>query len=126
MRGGNRALGNFGENTAARFLSRKGYRIIGKNVRTFVGEIDIVAQLKSCLVFAEIKTRQSKTLGPPYISITEKKKRKLIQCARCYMKMKHLTGVDWQIDVISVEIDKLDRQIIIIEHFENAIEERQV
>ena len=123
MWNGNRALGKQGEDIAARFLSRKGYRILGRNVRTFVGEIDIVAQKNSFFVFVEIKTRKSGIFGPPYLSITYRKKRKLIQCALCYLKMKNISDAPWRIDVISIELNRFAGFIKKLEHFENAIEE---
>src|SRR3989338_401396 len=107
MRYKNRTVGSCGENIAVRFLSHKGYRIIGKNVKTFVGEIDIVAKKKGYIVFVEVKTRFSLSSGPPHESVTENKKRKLIQCALCYLKMKGVNGVHWQIDVISIEIKRV-------------------
>lgn len=119
----NRALGKHGEDIAARFLSRKGYRIIGRNVRTFVGEIDIVALKEKFIVFIEIKTRKTASFGPPYLSITKKKERKLIQCALCYLKMKNMLDAAWQIDVISVELDEFTGLVKKIEHFESAVEE---
>ena len=125
MRKGNRVVGLFGENVAARFLSRKGYQIIGRNIRTFVGEIDIVARKESEVVFVEIKTRKMPFFVAPYLSITAKKKKKLIQCALCFLSMKRLLDVAWRIDVISIEIRNLFGFIkkIKIEHFENAVEE---
>ena len=118
-----RALGRLGEDIAARFLSRKGYRILGRNIRTFLGEIDIVARKKGFLVFVEVKTRKSMTFGAPYLSVTKKKERKLIQCALCYLKMKDLINAAWCIDIISIELDEITEQIRNLEHFENAIEE---
>ena len=123
MRDGNRALGKHGEDIAARFLSRKGHRIIGRNVNTFLGEIDIVAREKGCIVFVEVKTRRSTSFGPPYLAITKKKKRTLIHSALCYLKMKNLLDAPWRIDIISVEIDDFSGFIKKIDHFENAIEE---
>lgn len=43
------------EEAAARFLKRKGYRIIERNYRTRFGEIDIVARYDGYLVFVEVK-----------------------------------------------------------------------
>ncbi len=123
MPGGNRAVGMQGEDAAARFLRRKGYSIIGRNVKTFVGEIDIVAKRDSFTIFIEVKARKTESLGPPYLSITNKKKRKLIQCALCYLKMKDIQDVPWSIDVISVEFDESSGRIKKMEHFEDAIEE---
>ena len=120
---GNRALGKVGEDIAARFLSRKGYEIIGRNTQTFVGEIDIIARKKPLIVFAEIKTRKNSFFGPPYLAITAKKRKKLIQCALCYLKMKGITEIPRRIDIISIEIDEFTGNADKIEHFEDAIED---
>jgi len=50
-------LGDRGENLAARHLRNLGYRIITRNFRCPLGEIDIVARDGSTLVFCEVKTR---------------------------------------------------------------------
>ena len=121
----NRAVGKQGEDIAAWFLALKGYKLIGRNVRTFVGEIDIVARKESTLVFIEVKTRKTPALAPPYFSVTQRKRKKLIQCALCYLKMKDLTEASWHIDIISIEIKHIFWFInkVKIEYFENAIEE---
>lgn len=119
----NRVVGKQGEDIAARFLARKGYKIIGRNIKTFVGEVDIAARKKSFIVFAEVKTRKNESFGPPYLSITEKKKRKLVQCALCYLKMKDMLNMPWRVDVVSIELDEFSGFVKKIEHFENAIEE---
>jgi len=51
-------LGHRGENIAARFLRNLGYKIIVRNFRCDVGEIDIVARDGKTLVFVEVKTRE--------------------------------------------------------------------
>src|SRR5678809_70587 len=50
-------LGDRGENLAARHLRNLGYRIITRNFRCPLGEIDIVARDGNTLVFCEVKTR---------------------------------------------------------------------
>ena len=124
MKTRNRALGKRGEDIAARFLSRKGYRIATRNVRTFVGEIDIIAIKGSSIIFVEVKTRRSLMFGPPYLSVTKKKERKLIHCAMCYLKMKGLSEKPSQIDIVSIELDGSSGKINAIEHFENAVENK--
>ncbi len=51
------ALGDRGENVAARYLRNQGYKIIVRNFRCDLGEIDIVARDGNTLVFVEVKTR---------------------------------------------------------------------
>ena len=39
-----RLTGAWGEAEAARFLRKKGYKLLGMNYRTRMGEVDIIAQ----------------------------------------------------------------------------------
>ena len=82
----NKEIGKIGENIAMAFLEQKGYRILGLNVRTPLGEIDIVAKEKEMMVFIEVKTRASSSLGPPYLNVTRTKQMHLIRNAFCYLK----------------------------------------
>jgi putative endonuclease len=66
----NLQLGKLGEDLAARFLKKQGYKIIERNFSSRYGEIDIVAQERRTLVFIEVKTRYSKEFGLPEESIT--------------------------------------------------------
>ncbi|PYO35291.1 MAG: hypothetical protein DMD86_07120 [Candidatus Rokuibacteriota bacterium] len=54
-----------GEDEAARFLTRSGYAIVDRNVRTRAGEIDLVAKEGKTLVFVEVKTRRDLEGDPP-------------------------------------------------------------
>ncbi len=58
------ALGDRGENVAARYLRNRGYKIIVRNFRCDLGEIDIVARDGKTLVFVEVKTRRLRGPGP--------------------------------------------------------------
>lgn len=51
------ALGDRGENMAAKYLRNQGYKILERNFRCDMGEIDIVARDGKVLVFVEVKTR---------------------------------------------------------------------
>ena len=51
------ALGDRGENMAARYLRNQGYKIIMRNFRCDAGEVDIIARQRDMLVFVEVKTR---------------------------------------------------------------------
>jgi len=51
------ALGDRGENRAARYLRERGYKILIRNFRCALGEIDIIARDGRTLVFVEVKTR---------------------------------------------------------------------
>jgi putative endonuclease len=50
-----KVLGIEGENVAVKFLEKKGYRIIRRNYKTHIGEIDIIAQDGNTIVFVEVR-----------------------------------------------------------------------
>lgn len=82
----NITLGKIGENAAAEFLTRKGYRIVTRNYRCRAGEIDIIAQRGAELDFIEVKTRQGTDYGRPCESITQEKKLHIKNAAQQYLK----------------------------------------
>ena len=112
-------LGKWGEEKAAEFLKDKGFNIKEKNVRTSFGEIDLVVTKDNRFIFVEVKTRSTKSFGPPEVAITEFKREKLIQSAQAYMQEHPEFGNDWQIDVICIEY--YHPGMIEVVHFENAI-----
>jgi putative endonuclease len=116
-------LGRRGEAKASQFLAKRGYRIVAANYRTPAGEIDLVARHNGTLVFVEIKTRASSSLGPPHLSVTRAKERRIIRNALFYLKNKKLDDVSWRIDIVSVRLDQ-DYEVEDIELIENAVEER--
>lgn len=68
-----KALGDFGERVAARFLADLGMVILDRNWRCPAGEIDIVALDRRELVICEVKTRTNRRFGTPFEAITADK-----------------------------------------------------
>ncbi len=91
-----------GEQLAVRHLKRLGYRIICRNYRCPLGEIDIVARHRGVLVFVEVKSRRSETFGSAKMSITPAKKHKLSQVAWHYLQQHDLTETSARFDVVTV------------------------
>jgi len=114
--------GNAGERIAASYLRKKGYRVVESNYRTIFGEIDIVARLAGIIVFVEVKTRTTSSLGPPYLSITKVKEKHMIKNALFYLKAHRLMNASWRIDIVSVKLDQALR-VENIELIENAVED---
>lgn len=100
-----RRLGQWGESVAATHLESLGYRVVERNWRCTLGEIDIVAQDGDVLVFAEVKTRQSTAFGSPEESITPRKGQRLIDLGVQYCDDHALDDVEWRIDLVVIEID---------------------
>ena len=61
-----RLLGSRGERRAVRELKRRGYRILGRNLRTPRGELDVLAEEGGCLVLVEVKTTARATEASPW------------------------------------------------------------
>ena len=77
--------GDAGEALAAAYLERRGLRILSRNYRCRFGEIDLVAESGSTLVFVEVRARRSDDFGGPGESITAAKRRRLVAAARHYL-----------------------------------------
>ena len=82
MSGRNQKIGAWGESVATEYLEKRGFIIIGRNVRTPYGEIDIVVEKDGVAIFVEVKTRTSKSLGPPEIAVTPRKQEHYAGCGR--------------------------------------------
>ncbi len=115
-------IGSLGEKLALEFLKAKGYRVKCKNFRTPFGELDIVATHRGSIVFIEVRTRTTSSLGPPFLSVTRIKQAHIIKNALFYLKRYGRIDSNWRIDVVSVKLDS-ERALENIEHIENAVEE---
>jgi len=112
----NQEIGKWGEQVAAEYLAQKGYSILAKNTRTPFGEIDIIAQIESVMIFVEVKTRTSRSFGLPEEALTRRKLAHMRSCASYYAAQKEIDT--WQCDAISIE--GKPGLAPYIEHFENV------
>ena len=69
--------GKLGEEIASKYIISKGGKVIERNYRTRVGEVDLIAKLNGELVFVEVKSRSNINYGYPSESVNYKKKRKI-------------------------------------------------
>lgn len=95
-------LGAWGEEVATQYLMEKGYRILARNWKTKMGEVDIVAEDRVTIVFVEVKTRQSTRYGYAEEAVGFKKQQTLRQLARSYLRYTHQDGAHYRIDVIAI------------------------
>ena len=113
-------LGQKGEELATLFLQQKNYRIIVRNYRCKIGEIDIIASDKKTLVFIEVKTRSSHFFGSPAMAVTTKKQRQISRAAENYLAQNHLFDAPARFDVIGITLPADGTTEI--DHIENAFE----
>jgi len=114
----NRVLGDAGERAAARFLRRRGFRVITRGYRTARGEIDLIAREGDTLVFVEVKTRRA---GQPAEAVTPEKERRLTLAALQFLRRYRLLEQRCRFDVVAVVWPDAGRSPS-IEHFVNAFE----
>ena len=98
-----RQLGGRYEERAAGFLEGQGYRIVERNHRNRMGEIDLIARDGDCLVFCEVKYRRSGSRGNPLEAVDARKQYRISRCARYYMMEKRLGDIPCRYDVIGIE-----------------------
>lgn len=115
------SLGQRGEKLAARHLKAKRFKILARNARLPIGEIDLIALDGSTLVFIEVKTRLGTHKGHPTEAITPAKQRKLTQLAIMYRKQHGLLEHPGRFDVVAVTFSEGESEPV-IEHYVNAFE----
>ena len=96
-------LGERGEMAAWGYLLENGYKILEKNYRCKIGEIDVIARKGKRLVFIEVKTRISERYGPPEESVHRMKQKKIAQTAQWYRKEKGLMESPVSVEVIAID-----------------------
>lgn len=112
-------IGQLGEEIAARFLIKNGYRLVLANFKVPVGrnrlgapvtgEIDLIALDGNVLCFVEVKTRSSDDFASPLAAVNLRKQRQITRTARVYRKIFHLRGMRFRYDVVSIVLEKKSR-----------------
>lgn len=112
------SLGRWGEEEAAKYLRRLGMKIVERNFRTPVGEIDVIARQGGTLVFIEVKTRRSALFGAPQEAVGRAKQRQIVRTAQWYLGSGRGKGLQPRFDVIAVRQGKDGAAEL--EHIQNA------
>lgn len=113
-------LGLYGQQAAKYYLLQKNFEILAENFFTRLGEIDLVARNKQGVRIVEVKTRTTLDRGEPYEAVHKYKLISLQQSAYFFMQTKGWLGkVNFQIDVCSVLIDKINKKAK-IKYLENV------
>lgn len=113
--------GNIGEDIVAKYLEEKGYKIIERNFRCKLGEIDIIAQDKEEIVFIEVKTRKILSYGNPADSVNQPKQKHIYKASEYYLLINNKLDDFTRIDVIEVYLNNAGYKI---NHIKKAIIDR--
>ena len=105
LRPSTRPLAQAGEAIAARFLEARGLRIVARNLRSRLGELDLVARDGAVLVFVEVKTRLGTRGDPPQAAVGGRKQARLARLALDYLAREWLRDLACRFDVVAVTLD---------------------
>lgn len=97
-----RALGQWGEDLAVRYLTDAGLVILDRNWRCDLGEIDIVARSDDVLVAVEVKTRTTELFGTPAAAVTRTKADRLRRLTARWLAEHALSPREVRIDVVAI------------------------
>jgi putative endonuclease len=95
-------VGPHGERAAWAAYRRRGYRLLAKNWRSPLGELDLVVTGSDTVVFCEVKARTSAALGGPHDAVTDSKRRRIRALAEAFIKSRGLRARAYRFDVASV------------------------
>ena len=121
-------IGDLGEKFAAKFLKKKHYKLLSRNIHVSHNELDIIALDKKnkMIVFVEVKTRSVENdlyspFGTPASAVTKKKQLRTIQATRGFLRDNtKFNKYQPRFDVIEVYLQKENKKLLNINHIENA------
>jgi putative endonuclease len=89
------------EDLCAELLRSSGLRVIERNWHCRHGEIDLIAEERGTVVFAEVRMRSRTSFGGAAESVTAAKRAKLLAAARLYLSRRPEAAC--RFDVLLVE-----------------------
>ncbi|MEK7189058.1 MAG: YraN family protein [Patescibacteria group bacterium] len=93
-------LGTRGEDIAAWYLARRGFRILARHFTSRFGEIDLIAEEAGQTVFVEVRTRLKSIRGLPEQTIGYEKQKKLRKVISAYVSLNEID--DFRIDAVTI------------------------
>lgn len=102
-----RKIGSTYEDQAADYLTASGYEILERNFRCKIGEIDLIAAVRTgsvrWIVFTEVKYRTTDMYGRPEEAVTAAKQKTIRRAAQFYLQKNHLPAdTPCRFDVIAI------------------------
>ncbi|MGN6126853.1 MAG: YraN family protein [Humibacter sp.] len=95
-------LGRRGEDLAERYLARRGYRVVARNWRCALGEIDLIVERGGEVAIVEVKTRSSVAFGHPFEAITPTKAARLRRLTAQWCEQNDKPHREVRVDAVAV------------------------
>lgn len=112
----NKQFGKLGEDIAAGYLERKGYKILERNYTYARVEVDVVCEYNNEIIFVEVKTRTSDQMAYPEQAVGKAKQKNIRLAAENFLEENQITS-SVRFDIIAVVKNESKFEI---EHFEDA------
>ena len=96
-----KTLGSWGEDKAANYLRRRGYKILERNFSCRFGEIDIIASKGGYLAFVEVKLRKDAAFAQAREFVDRAKQKRIITAAELWLS-RHDLDLQPRFDVIEL------------------------
>ncbi len=120
----NQKFGALGEKLAADYLKKSKYKILEKNYKTKLGEIDIIAQKDDTIVFVEVKSRSADPFLRGQYAVDKRKQFHIMRTAAYYLDKKK-SPLQPRFDIIEVEIDRDEGKLVSINHLKAAFSQTE-
>ena len=110
-------MGRRGEDAAAKYLRRNGYKVLYRNFKAlYGGEVDLVCRDGDTLVFVEVKTRSSDAFGEPVEAVTKSKQRLITRGALAWLRLLDNPDILIRFDVAEVRVAGRKMEVALIKN----------
>lgn len=116
------AFGRAAEDAAAHWAEGRGWRVVARNWRCRLGELDLVVKDGATWVAVEVRARRSAGAGTPFESITPRKRWRVSRLAAAFAAGQNCADASWRFDVCAVTPGP--RGGLIVEWIEDAFDSR--
>ena len=110
-------LGKVGEAIAARWLRRRGWRVIAERFRSGHRDLDLIVERDNTVAFVEVKTRRGTVFGDPVEAVSWRKRRELVRSAMVWADRFGPPGAAYRFDVVGIVVARNGARV---RHVENA------
>ncbi len=101
--------GQAAETAALEAMRGQGLRLIARNVRYRIGELDLIMRDQDMLVFVEVRFRRPSRFGSAAASVNGAKRRRLIRAAYCWMRQYSDGGIpSCRFDVVAIDGPRIE------------------
>lgn len=101
------ATGADNEDLATSYLIRHGYRIVERNFKTKLGELDLIARDRGVLCFVEVRSRTTDRFGDAIETVDHLKRARVSRMAQIYITLRRPEFEHARFDVLGITGDRV-------------------